>query len=283
MKNLFRHIVITRFNIKPVNLVTGELVRSSFEDKWMEERISYLRDYCLPSILNQECDNFDWLIYLDSTTNKKYRKIIEQIVKSRGFRSHVEFTDNAVTFVSDLRNKTKNLAYNDEYIITTRLDSDDAFHENAITQIQTSFQSSLDLLKQKPRFAINLVRGYQLRVSPYYELVHKKLYSNPFISLAEKLDQDVLTIYSYFHNDLKDTEIVNIEDGFYWLQTVHGTNMTTDVIGWPTFRTRKLKEFGIDTSNIYIKPHILLFSLYRRLASSSKLNRVLRWLNLSST
>lgn len=234
----------------------------------MEERISYLNDYCLPSILNQECDDFYWLIYLDSDTKTKYKLAVEEIVKIRSLRSHLEFTESAATFVQDLRNLSKSLSCQSEYLITTRLDSDDALRKDAILRIQKAFRHSIESPSPNNKIAINLLYGYQLRIRPFYEIVWKRFPSNPFISLVEELGDEIETVLTYFHNDLKNIKILDIVDGAYWLQTVHTANMTTDILGWPLLKINYLKDFGVDTSRIRIAPYIFLYSLYNRINSS---------------
>ncbi|NEO92713.1 MAG: hypothetical protein F6K56_21720 [Moorea sp. SIO3G5] len=265
----FKHCLITRFNIKHVNLSTNQTIDRVFEDSWIEERLTYFKNYCLPSVLNQNCNNFYWLVYLDIGTKDKYKKEFESLIKLSAYFSEVRYVDNVIAFIQDVRNFTSDLLTDkDEYLITTRLDSDDALHENAISRLQSSLQEHIKDIETENKIALNLLCGYQFRVKPFYELAWNKIPSNPFVSLVEKTNTNCDTVYTYFHNDLKGIKIFDITDNFYWLQTVHSINMTTDVIGWPTLNLRRLKPFGFDLDNIHLNKLVILRTLYARLKFS---------------
>ena len=249
----FKHIVITRFNVKPVDLSTGKVIDRVFEDSWIEDRLAYFKNYCLPSIFNQNCNDFYWLTYLDVGTKEKYKREFESLIKPSVCFSEVRYVDNAISFIQEVRKVTSELLTDkDEYLMTTRLDSDDALHENAVYQLQSVLKEHLKDLETENKIALNLLWGYQFRIKPFYELIYKKIPSNPFISLVEKAKNNCETVYTYFHNDLKGIKIFEITDDFYWLQTVHNINMTTDIIGWPTLKLRRLKHFGFDLDDIHL-------------------------------
>jgi hypothetical protein len=264
----FKHFLVTRFNVKPVNDKL-QVVDKIYTDEWIEKRLNLFREYCLPSILNQDCNNFHWLIYLDKDTKDKYKDEFNKLLKSCPFPYEIRYVHDAVLFLEDVKEFVLNTVEDKStHIVTTRLDSDDAFHRQAISRLQKYIDDNSFILRDN-KTALNLLKGYQLRVIPYYELVWKKIPSNPFVSLISKIDMGTVDIvYNYFHNDLGNIKVIDIDDDFYWLQTIHTNNMTSDVIGWPTIKLQRIKEFGFDTNHINISQKTFLLGFYNRVKVS---------------
>ena len=65
----FRHYLLSRYNVglygRKQNMRSGEKIAPK---KWMKNRIELFKRYCVPSIRNQSCRNFTWLIVLDPET-----------------------------------------------------------------------------------------------------------------------------------------------------------------------------------------------------------------------
>lgn len=53
-----QHFILTRFNLLLWNKAKdGQMVRTT---KWLEHRFSLFENYCIPSIKNQTCQDFEW-------------------------------------------------------------------------------------------------------------------------------------------------------------------------------------------------------------------------------
>lgn len=268
MKN-YKHFIITRFNIggNP----------NSFSEAWYEKRIKLFKDYCFPSLLNQNCQNFSWLVYLDPDTKSIYKTEFEDLLKQCPFFAQVRYIKNTPNFNKDISSYISNVTSAGEVVMTTRLDTDDAFHQDGIYSIQQAFKKNEAYLEKSNSFGINLLNVYQLRVTPFYEIVRKKIPSNMFVTLVElKKDNSSLRgVYSYHHNKLEDaTTMVNVKDGSYCLQTIHDQNKVSSLGGLPVFRTKNLSEFGFDTSEISIQKR-WLGQLYQR-TLNSRMGRILK-------
>ena len=121
-----------------------------------------------------------------------------------------------------------------EYLITTRIDNDDAVSQDFVEAVQSRFG--------RQRFGfVNLTRGYvhALRTHPVLALlrvvgladspttIRTHQGSNPFISLIEKRNDDG------FRTVLMDTHwrlgeygpIEQVTDEYYWIQVVHDRNV----------------------------------------------------------
>ncbi|PSB54459.1 glycosyltransferase [Chamaesiphon polymorphus] len=267
----FKHFLITRFSVKPVDFDNNlEVIDKEYTDEWMNKRIDLFQKYCLPSVFNQDCKNFHWLIYLDRDTENKYRNKFNQLLEKCPVPCEIRYVHGGVLFLEDVENFIlDNTNAENTHVITTGLDSDDALHKRAILRLQSYTSDPNEFVVSDRKIALNLLKGYQLKVVPYNELVWTKVPSNPFISLVSKIDtNNVDIVYNYFHNDLGDIKVIDINDDFYWLQTVHDTNILNCIVGWPTSDIKRISEFGFNPNNIQISKKTLLVGFFNRLKHS---------------
>lgn len=139
MRDLVQVFILTRFNL---NLwkkdKKGEAVRTM---SWLEHRFMLFEQYCIPSIQNQSCKEFQWIILFDSTTPERfkgriddYKSICPQLVPV-----YVE-PENGSFFPEIFKQEViKRLppAYNNEKkrVLTTYLDNDDALNVGFVEDI----------------------------------------------------------------------------------------------------------------------------------------------------
>lgn len=263
-----KHFLITRFNVKRVPLLNPE--RSTLDknsktvltNEWMDKRFKLFQNYCLPSITSQSNQEFIWLIYFGSEDTKpKYKQLIQNLSQDNScfiakyVKDSREMNQAVKTDISKLIDKET------DFLITTRIDNDDALHEDAIEKIQKTFYNNIDELiiqKQYQKIGINLKKGYCLQVEPYFEITKHELTSSPFVSLVEKLDhthQKFYTVISQPHQSFTEqTEfpLIQIDNYCYWIQVIHDNNVSNIVKGFPIYDKYRLTEFNIDIDNIYL-------------------------------
>ena len=108
------------------------------------------------------------------------------------------------------------------YVITTRLDSDDALARIFVERVQRSASGLIDGLGES--FGINVTNG----VKTYTESglsVHISDLSNPFISVVEH-SADMRTVWSTNHSDIgRLMKVIQIDKCLGWMQCVHGGNL----------------------------------------------------------
>lgn len=266
MKNrLLKHIVVTRFNV-----IFDEESTSLPSDEWMNKRLKIFHEYCAPSVLNQTNRNFSWLVYFDSRTNEKHREFINKLQEEFDF-SPCYVAQGATNFFSQLKDDISLLLEEEiRFLITTRIDNDDCFHKNAVSKIQDLFT----LLDKKNTFgitsraAINLKKGYCLRIEPHYELAFHQHLSNAFISLVEKLgsSQEFSTVLSNFHDAYfyqNICPVFQIEDDRYWVQSIHETNLLNRMVGFPSMNRQDLSRFGLDISSVTFRKRDYIKNLFQ--------------------
>lgn len=69
----FEHYIITRFNLPIFQPKLGGKVYTSCSEEYLHYRFDLFEKYCMPSIINQTCQNFKWLVLFDSHTPELYK------------------------------------------------------------------------------------------------------------------------------------------------------------------------------------------------------------------
>ncbi len=206
----------------------------NLDPEWLDERHILYEKYCLPSVLSQDNEDFEWLLIVDSRTPKQYKSRLES------YPATIIYHDFGTTeWKFDLEGKGRghravNLEYSvaeplrnyigtpdTDYVITSRLDSDDAISVDHIAKIQ---RHAKQRGHRKQRFWVNLVRGMKLNKGNVYPINRQ---SNPFISFVEP-PYDLLTTYQVSHVEAVCTghHIEQVREGSpTWLQVIHGGNL----------------------------------------------------------
>lgn len=248
------HFVITQFNLRS-NPASGSI---AYDDwlTWTRNRMSLFRNYCMPSVLNQTCRDFRWLIFFDSSTPEEFSGFISflashdliEICYSNGM------DDFHAGYIKEVRKKTGKTA---KWIITTRVDNDDCLHRDAIMIIQGNFIA-------KHRFLISLASGYVLDINEK-KLSHYFYPMSPFLSLIEDAGKDIEGIYSRGHTKWDNLRLFMVRELWLeyfnpkarvsrfilkkplWIQTVHGENVSNSFYrGFPVLKERDLSDFSLD-------------------------------------
>ena len=231
---MFKHLLITRFNLK--NPEWKQLTKNNeslLDDSWMNERLELFANYCFPSISNQSNQNFEWLLYYDSTTSETHKSKIAEII---GNKTNIKsfFIDGMPVFnESIIKYVEENIST--EYLITSRIDNDDCIHKDFINEIQKHFDKQ-DFL------AIDNIEGYTLQIEPNFILGKKEHIFNPFISLIEKNNQPK-TVWHYVHNMWKkEPRLIHVTEKRLWLSVIHGKNKVNEFDGYGNIKWNTLKN-----------------------------------------
>tara|TARA_B110001450_G_C17639850_1_gene488887 strand:- start:416 stop:1258 length:843 start_codon:yes stop_codon:yes gene_type:complete len=222
--NSFDHFIITRFNLKNKDWTLDKNANNICDEEWLKFRYEVFTKTCYNSIKNQDVKNFKWLVYFDTNTPELYKDINKKL--------HTDFPlftplyrDSNQQFLDNLADDIKSLTTKD-YIITTRIDNDDAFHYKAIETIQKEFDFQEEVIINLPW--IICFDMLKKRMSKHYFV------SNPFISLIEKKTIETFkTVFSKQHNEWrKSNEIININDKKpYCFQLIHERNICNNMQG----------------------------------------------------
>lgn len=258
----FEHYIVTRFNLPIFQAKVGGASSKSCDKNYLQYRFGLFEKYCMPSIMNQTCQNFKWFVLFDAHTPQEfkdkvwnlhanYHNLIPCFLNLDDYSSiSQEYEDLSLeydTIVNKyypsrsldldvdrekvLRKVTPQFimdsmqTYSKEkpdYYITTRIDNDDAFHKDFVKTVQQRFL-------QNPKHVV-----YDYVYSYKYILQEGIVYRYPlqnghFLTLAEptsKLFQSIL-----YWNHLYIEKFVEVEHIYQRpLQTelIHGNNVVND-------------------------------------------------------
>ena len=102
-QRLLQHFILTRFNLLLWNKdKEGNKVRTM---EWLEHRFALFENYCLPSIKNQTCQEFVWIVLFDSTTPDIFKNRIADY--ENNVRSYAQFMLNQLMDVILLKSFEK--------------------------------------------------------------------------------------------------------------------------------------------------------------------------------
>ncbi len=241
MKNTpYKHFVLTRFNLVLTQFKQDKSGNNIHTDEWLKKRFELFDWFCFPSLANQTNTDFKWLVLFSKYTPDSYKQKIDGYAKAfpNFVPCYLEDGENPFTRVRTEIDKL--LTGQETHVITSRIDNDDSFHEDAVKLIQQQFNNQDDQL-------LNFDNGlqYDMDNKVLCEFTYK---NNPFISRIEKItDQGFKTIYEKRHNFVNELgNIKYIQTHPTWLQIIHDGNLSNSLrINMLVFNPGVLKQFNI--------------------------------------
>ena len=210
----FDHVLLTRFSA-----VFAAGAEPAGED-WLRYRLAFFYDATYPSVLSQTNRDFEWLVLLDDRCSEEFREDIESIAEDAftPVWSHAPF--RRTSFAAPVA------ALGDApFLITTRIDSDDAMAVDFMATVQAQFA-------RQERLFVSLTRGVQIDRSGAVYLSDQL--SNPFLSLIERRAPGRLpdTVYVAKHARARaHGPIREVRAPVMWAQVVHDLNVSNIVNG----------------------------------------------------
>ena len=212
---MFKHVVITRFNIYD----------PSFSNKiWSTERANYrlsiFENITCSSIASQTNKNFSWYVI---SNQKSSRLVLDHLQKlSNIYNFEVILCSGGISYMMAGSCYNHEVFYENPYLITTRVDADDALAIDHVERVQGEFrEQELDFINFE--FGIRKKLGSKESTVIVYK-------ENPFQSLIERVSPPipVRTVYCAQHQ-LTHTiapvhNISNIARPA-WLQVIHDDNI----------------------------------------------------------
>lgn len=204
---------------------------------WLKRRQKLFERFTLPSIKAQTCKNFEWILVSDSRTPDEFKAVLDSYpatVLYHDFENYIWKTPS-LDGLSERMQLSTRLEYigdivaayigkrNEDYIITSRCDNDDALSIDHIDKIQRH-ANRLWNVKERRKFWLSLIRGYRWCNDKVYPINSIR---SPFVSFIES-PEDLKTCYQCCHTiiDRSGYPIEGIREGLGdWLQVVHGENL----------------------------------------------------------
>ena len=247
-----QHFVLTRFNLRLWrNDKEGRSVRTL---EWLENRFTLFEKYCLPSLANQTCKEFEWIVLFDIKTPDNYKERIQrcqeichQLIPV--FVAQEEGRDFRQVFKNEVVKRLEG-----KRIITTYLDNDDALDIHFVEDLQKRVSNLSN------GFFVFYLNGYQY-FTEFGLLLRIRYRRNHFVSVVESADPvTIKTIYGfgshYYINKIPGAKIEYVKDTPLWCEVIHKRNMGNDAYFF--FGTKVIRDievlhhnFAIDDSYSY--------------------------------
>jgi len=239
---MFKHYLITRFNLKNPEWDVTKNNETLLTDEWMEDRMWLFENFCFPSVAAQTNKNFNWLLFFDTTTPEKYKKAIADLISNHAnikafyINGMPEFYPSIQQFISE---DSKGIPF----LITSRIDNDDCIHKNFINEVQHKFKS-------QDYEAVDIIKGYSLQVKPRFILGKKEHIFNPFISLIEKNEEPKTVWFNDHTLWKKETRITQITNKRLWMSIIHEKNKVNEFDGYDNVKWTNINKDFIVSEKI---------------------------------
>lgn len=203
----FDHLLITRFNVR----VHSD---QSTSDDWLRHRLHYFTTVCCPSVQSQTTQNFKWIVLFDSERDPWFEEEVRDLSQKAMFEPAWVTGIFSHTMVASIAEEYSSA----EWLITSRVDNDDALARDYISQVQAQFTG------QVMEF-VNFQTGLQMTDSG--RLLHRLDPSSPFITLIERRSNNApKTVYGWPHNEVgKHANLRQVKSHPMWLQMIHERNL----------------------------------------------------------
>jgi len=265
------HLLLTRFNLD-YSLTDGKPYIC--DERWHQERFKLFFTYCMPSVKDQSCKDFTWLIFFNRALKNNYQKEIE---KAERDVPQIEFIyvasdeDHLILLKNYVRTRVKS-----KFLISSRLDNDDIICQNYIEELQKKYHA---LAGTELPYLMNAGTGYQVEVKWPYRigLVKGRTYSS-FITLvcSSREKSDIITILDHQHQEWENkAEYFELNHKPAWIQVIHEKNLANRIT---TLRlTAKIKsdvfpKFPYQLSKLFrwfLYPIQIFISLNNKMSKSA--------------
>lgn len=289
----FEHFILTRFSLSHFEGVE----EANLDERYLDYRFTLFETFCLPSVKNQTCQNFKWLVLFDSNTPDRFKNRIEALheeypllipcfinliseEKAAPFEKYSLLNDEYETTVKGFsKNKVQleherpsrlvlpsvihriinSLSGSPDFYVTSRLDNDDVLHKDYVSIIQQK-------VKENPRRVIfDFVNTFKfiLEEGIVYQY---PLENGHFITLVEPSDNLFQSVLFWNHlYASKFVETLHFYQRPIQLEIIHKTNVVNAftelcVTGMVHgFVHFRTSDFGLTAAALSFKRYCIIF------------------------
>ena len=128
------HLIITRFMLDLIDKFGNKKI---YNEDYILNGIRVMKQYLLPSLDNQSCKNFIWILMLGNEANITYIKSLLNFNNS---------FDYDIIYEKNIKNYTRNLSKSYNVLITTRIDYDDKIYYDAVNDVRKAINPNKPIL-----------------------------------------------------------------------------------------------------------------------------------------
>jgi hypothetical protein len=219
----FDHFLLTRFS--------AVLTSAPAQTEWLRYRLGFFVDACWSSVRAQQGADFSWLVLFDDRCPDDFREDIESLAVDTFTPVWTHEPWSASVFgkaIAAAAPDVPDLGQGDRrapWLLTTRLDSDDAIARDFMASVQGEFTPTEGLFVDFPR-------GVQIDRSGSTYLYDQL--SSPFLTLIERRHPagTPRTVYSARHARARQSgPLREVSAPPMWVQVIHGTNLLNMTVG----------------------------------------------------
>lgn len=251
----FDYFVLTRFN---ADVGYG---KRGLDPEWLDLRFRLFEWFCASSVRGQSNQRFKWLVFFDIETPDRFKANIEEYSTYQNFIPiYVRGKCTDRTYREAI---LQHLDPNAQYLITTRLDNDDAICQDYIQTVRDKFEA------QALQF-INFTYGYVWHDRKAYIHAHA---SNSFISLIEKIQEPTAdgfkTVFcGVSHGQVNQVgPLVQVKTKPMWIRVAHGKNIINNVRGIRQPIAKLKEDFTISPECFPDRENLLLCHIDRGIST----------------
>lgn len=250
-KTEFDHFLITRFNVR---------MNEKASDEWLRHRLGYFTSMCIPAVRQQSVQDFKWLVYFDADREEWFEDAVNALADGVFEPVWVTGRFDSKACAEDVASRSSK-----SWLITTRVDNDDALARDFVEQVQAQFAERTEF--------INFTAGMQLTDDG--RLLHRSDPSNAFISLIEPNSSSPMCVYVDWHDRVsKHAPVRQVTTHPMWVQMVHGRNIANAVHGIRANPSLLSKYF--DVKREAARVGVLQLFAYQTASAASLAFRVVR-------
>lgn len=177
------HLIITRFIIEFIR----EFKKKIYKEDYIQNGIRVMKKYLFPSLENQSCKDFTWILMIGNNANITYIKSLLNFNNS---------FESKVIYQKDIKGYITNITKGFDILITSRIDYDDSIYYDAVNDVRKAININRPILL----YGYNRGVYYFESNDKYYDYYHN--FKNQgtmsiFVSLISVLNKvnDIYTIY----------------------------------------------------------------------------------------
>lgn len=217
----YKHIILTRFNLQ-YELQSDIHIQA----EWLEERFRLFEQYCLPSILAQSTQAFDWIIFISDQTPTTYLSRLQLLTQAHA-NIHLVPCPYQKDYTPLYKRIGEQYIGDSDYLLSTRLDNDDMLASNYVQLLQDHISAST------PAPAIiSFPRGIQW--FECHDIAFAVRYNkNHYLNFWEE-KSNILTSLGADHTLIKSEELYLYPEPNMWCEIVHEGNISNGYV--PKYR-----------------------------------------------
>ena len=213
----FEHFLLTRFSAAFSSGVPAQ-------EEWLRYRLGFFVDACWSSVRSQQGADFTWLVLFDDRCPDDFRADVEALAEGT-FTPVWSREQWSPSIFGRAIAEHRSVDAARPWLLTTRLDSDDAIARDFMAAVQREFTPTDGLFVDFPR-------GLQIdRSGATYR--YDQL-SSPFLTLVERRRPDASpsTVYAARHARARQWGPVReVSAPPMWVQVIHGSNLLNLTVG----------------------------------------------------